>query len=317
MRVGFAGTPPFAVMALEAILAAGFSVPVVLTRPDRPRGRGLALQPSPVKSAALAHGLVVQHPATLKAPEAERQVTGVSIDVLVVAAYGLILPPAILEWPRHGALNIHASLLPRWRGAAPIQRALLAGDTESGITIMKMDAGLDTGPMVERIPVAIAPRETAGTLERKLAACGAEAIGRVLRTLARAGALPGTPQPEQGITYATKVERREAEIDWSADAAEVDRVVRAFHPAPGAYTAHHGELWKIWSAEPLAEAHAETPGTVLRANRDGIVIACGSGALAARVLQPAGGKRIAAEALAAGRRVRAGDRFTRAACPSE
>ncbi len=309
MRVGFAGTPDFAVAALEAICAAGFDVPLVLTQPDRPRGRGLALQPSPVKATALSRGIPIAQPASLKVPDASASLVAVPLDVLVVAAYGLILPPAVLDWPRHGAINIHASLLPRWRGAAPIQRALLAGDAETGVTIMQMDAGLDTGPMLRRIPVPISARETAGSLHDKLAAVGAAAIVSVLHDLASEARLASTPQPHDGATYAAKIDRREAAIDWSASAQAIDRQVRAFDPVPGASTVLRGESWKIWGAWPLEEAAHAEPGTVLESDADAIVIACGAGALAVTELQPAGGKRLAAAAVLAGRRLRAGDRF--------
>lgn len=308
MRVGFAGTPVFAVAALEAILGAGYDVPLVLTQPDRPKGRGLALQPSPVKTAAMARGLPVLQPASLKTAEARAPIVAIPVDVLVVAAYGLILPPAILEWPRHGAINIHASLLPRWRGAAPIHRAILAGDPQSGVTIMKMDAGLDTGPMIRSVAVSIGGRESTGSLHDKLAAAGAAAIVATLQDLARTGVVSSTPQPAEGVTYAAKIERREAAIDWSAPAQLVDRQVRAFDPGPGAYTQLRNETWKIWRGEAV-EAEPAEPGTVLRTDAHGIVVACGAGAIRVTELQPAGGKRLDAAAVHAGRRVRAGDRF--------
>ncbi len=308
MRVGFAGTPVFAVAALEAILGAGFDVPLVLTQPDRPKGRGLALQPSPVKAAAMARGLPVLQPASLKAAEARAPIVAVPVDVLVVAAYGLILPPTILEWPRHGAINIHASLLPRWRGAAPIHRAILAGDAQSGVTIMQMDAGLDTGPMIRSVPVTIGARESTGSLHDRLAAAGAEAIVATLQDLARTGVVASTPQPADGATYAAKIDRHEAAIDWSAPAQVVDRQLRAFDPSPGAYTTLRNETWKIWSGEIVDVEPAEA-GTVVRSDAHGIVVACGAGAIRVTQLQPAGGKRLDAAAVHAGRRVRTGDRF--------
>lgn len=308
MRVGFAGTPVFAVAALEAILDAGFDVPVVLTQPDRPKGRGLALQPSPVKTAAMARGLPVLQPASLKTAETRAPIVAIPLDVLVVAAYGLILPPAILEWPRHGAINIHASLLPRWRGAAPIHRAILAGDAQSGVTIMQMDAGLDTGPMIRSVAVAIGARESTGSLHDRLAAAGAAAVVATLQDLSRTGLVATTPQPADGATYAAKIDRHEAAIDWSAPAQLVDRQVRAFDPSPGAYTTLRNETWKIWRGEAVEAVSAE-PGTVMRADAHGVVIACGTGAIRVTELQPAGGKRLDAAAVHAGRRVRTGDRF--------
>ncbi len=310
LRIGFAGTPAFAATALTAILDAGYPVRMVLTQPERPQGRGLKVLPSPVKALAEDRGLPVRQPATLKTDEARAPVIGIALDVLVVAAYGLILPPAILAWPRYGCLNIHASLLPRWRGAAPIQRALLAGDRETGITIMQMDAGLDTGPMVDAVRVAISPRDTTGTLQSRLATVGGEAIVATLARLASAGSLAATPQPVAGSTYAPKVRRDEAAIDWTSSATELDRRIRAFDPAPGAFTALDGDLVKVWRAEPGAEHQASVvPGTVLGTDSTAIVVACGAGALRILELQPAGGKRLPAAAYAAGRRLARGRRF--------
>ena len=310
MRVGFAGTPAFAATALQAILDAGFAVPVVLTQPDRPKGRGLRVEPSPVKALAIAHGLPVLQPASLKVADARAAVVAIPVDVLVVAAYGLILPPAILDWPRHGCLNIHASLLPRWRGAAPIQRALLAGDAETGVTIMQMDPGLDTGPTLDVVRIPIGARETTGTLHDRLATAGAGAIVSVLRRLA-GGELPvATPQPAEGATYAAKIERTETGIDWRLPAAAIERRVRAFDPAPGATTSLGGAPVKIWRAEvaDVPAAGAE-PGDVVGATAAGIVVACGAGALRVVELQPAGGRRVSAAAFVAGRRIAPGQRF--------
>jgi methionyl-tRNA formyltransferase len=310
MRVGFAGTPAFAATVLAAILDRGFEVPLVLTQPDRPQGRGLKLAASAVKVLALARGLAVQQPTALKTEAARAPALAVPLDVLVVAAYGLILPPEVLAWPRHGCLNVHASLLPRWRGAAPIQRALLAGDTESGITIMGMDAGLDTGPIHDSVRVPVAPGETAGTLAAKLAAAGAAAIVAALARLERDGALRGVAQPAEGASYAAKVTRMDAAIDWRRDAREIDRQVRAFDPAPGALAAYAGEAVKIWAAEPLpAPAPGAEPGTVVALDARGMVVACGQGALRVVELQPTGGKRMVARAFAAGRRIERGARF--------
>ncbi len=308
LRVGFAGTPVFAAEALAAILTAGFAVPLVLTQPDRPSGRGLKLSPSPVKLRAIEHGIPVLQPPSLKTDAARAEALAVRLDVLVVAAYGLILPPAVLAWPRHGGLNIHASKLPRWRGAAPIQRALLAGDSVTGVTIMQMDAGLDTGPMIEVVDVPIAARETAGTLTARLAAAGAAAIVTVLERLARDGALAATPQPADGVTYAAKIGRADAALDWTQSSAMLDRTVRAFDPAPGAFTQWGAETVKVWSAEPVTDASG-AQGTVVAVGPDGVDVACGSGALRLRTVQPAGGKRMPATAFAAGRALGPGARF--------
>jgi methionyl-tRNA formyltransferase len=301
MRVGFAGTPDFAAQALAALIAAGFDVPLVLTWPDRPKGRGLKAEPSPVKRLAASRGLPVLQPAMLKSAEASAPLLAVALDVLVVVAYGQILPRGVLVWPQHGCLNIHASKLPRWRGAAPIQRAIQAGDAVTGITIMQMDAGLDTGPVIECVDVDIAPRETGGTLHDKLAAAGARAIVTVLTRLARDGALSSTPQPATGVTYANKVERSDAAIDWSQSSEVIDRAIRAFDPAPGAATGFAGQGVKVWRAEPVARSHAAPAGTVLAAGKEGLDVACGHGALRLLDVQPASGKRMSASAFAVGR----------------
>ncbi len=309
LRVGFAGTPPFAAQALDAIVAHGFAVPLVLTQPDRPSGRGMAVQASPVKDAAARHGLTVAQPASLKSEDARAPLLAVELDVLVVAAYGLILPSAVLNWPRHGGLNIHASLLPRWRGAAPIQHAILAGDAQTGITIMQMDAGLDTGPIVDTTIVPIAPRETAGSLTAKLAETGARAIVDALVRLEREGGLASQPQPSDGATYASKIERAHAAIDWSEPATAIDRRVRAFDPAPGAFALLDGLMVKIWEAAPVRGAGV-APGTIAAIDADAMVVGCGEGGLRVRTVQPAGGKRMSAHAFATGRRLEAGARFT-------
>lgn len=308
MRVGFAGTPVFALTALAAIHDAGFTIPLVLTRPDKPKGRGLKLEPSPVKAEALRRGLPVLQPATLKTEEARAALVAVPLDVLVVAAYGLILPAPVLAWPAHGCLNIHASKLPRWRGAAPIQRAVLAGDSATGVAIMQMDAGLDTGPVVAQADVAIGPRETAGSLHDRLADAGAALVVDVLRTLAREARLQARAQDDAGAVYAHRIERDDARIDWSADADAVDRQVRAFDPVPGAFTLLAGQPLKIWRAAP-AEGPAAPPGTVVDASPRGIVVACGRGHLAIGELQPAGGRRMAAAAFVAGRGIATGTRL--------
>jgi methionyl-tRNA formyltransferase len=309
LRVAFAGTPPFAATALAAILDAGHDVALVLTQPDRPQGRGLKLAPSAVKALAVERGLPVLQPPTLKAAPLP---AGTKVDVLIVAAYGLILPRAMLDWPRHGAINIHASLLPRWRGAAPIQRALLAGDGETGISIMQMDAGLDTGPVIERVVVPIAPRDTAGALTDRLAAAGAEAIVRTLATLANAGALAAQPQDASAASYAGKIERADAAIHWDDDAATIDRAIRAFNPAPGAFARLQGETIKIWAAEPVSGSPGPA-GRIVSADGNGLLVACGRGALRVRELQRAGGRRLSAAAFLAGHPVAAGTTFDAAA----
>jgi len=309
LLVGFAGTPDFARRALEAIADASFTIPLVLTRPDKPKGRGLALSASPVKAWAVARGLPVLQPATLKTPGGRDEALAGPLDVLVVAAYGLILPPAVLAWPRYGCLNIHASLLPRWRGAAPIQRAIEAGDASSGVTIMQMDEGLDTGPTIARVEVPIGPRETGGQLHDRLADAGAALVVDVLGRLDRDRRLPAVPQPADGATYAARITALDARIDWTRDAQAIDRQVRAFDPTPGACTTLGGTLVKVWHAEPTATASAAAPGTVLAASPAGIDVACGEGALRVLEIQRAGGRRVPASALVAGRFVAAGARF--------
>lgn len=320
MRLIFAGTPPFAAAALEALVAAGHEIALVLTQPDRPAGRGMKLAASAVKQAALAHGLAVYQPTTLKTPEAQARLAASAADVMVVAAYGLILPQAVLDLPRFGCLNIHASLLPRWRGAAPIQRAILAGDKETGITIMQMDAGLDTGAMLAKTVVPIADSDTAASLHDALAAAGAAAIVSALSDLP---ALVPQAQDERGARYAPKLSKEEARLDWHQPAEALARAVRAFNPAPVAWTLHEGLPLKIFRAEALASgderaqpagpvsgsARAPAPGTVLRADPSGLVIACGSGALVLHEMQAAGGKRLTAAAFLAGRSLLPGVRL--------
>jgi len=289
LRVVFAGTPPFAATALEAILAAGHEVPLVLTQPDRPAGRGLKLTASAVAAVAMARGIPLDKPPSLKSIEALAPLRAARPDVLVVAAYGLILPRAVLEIPARGCLNIHASLLPRWRGAAPIQRAILAGDERTGVCIMRMDEGLDTGAVLLERAIGIDPRETAGTLTGKLAAVGSEAI---VAALADLDSLASRPQDGARASYAAKIAKAEARIDWAESAARIDRQVRAFDPVPGAEGQLEGEPVKVWSAEPL-EGPAGAPGSIVRASASELVVACGSGALGLRVLQRPGGRRMA------------------------
>jgi methionyl-tRNA formyltransferase len=303
MKLIFAGTPEFAAQALSAIVAAGHEVALVLTQPDRPAGRGMSLQPSAVKKVALEHGIEVFQPLTLKDAEAQAKVAAVGAEVMVVAAYGLILPQAVLDLPRFGCINIHASLLPRWRGAAPIQRALLAGDAETGVCIMQMEAGLDTGPVLLRGAFPIESTDTTATLHDRLAALGAdlcvEALGRL--------PLPATAQPADGITYAHKIEKAEAQIDWTKSAAELDRHIRAFNPFPGAQALFAGQTVKLWQARPVAGSGPQ--GSVLAVDKQTVVIACGEGALAVSELQKAGGKRLPVQQFLAGHPLKVGDHF--------
>ncbi|HBH39151.1 MAG TPA: methionyl-tRNA formyltransferase [Curvibacter sp.] len=303
MRVVFAGTPEFARVALERLHAAGFTVPLVLTQPDRPAGRGMKLQASPVKQFAQAHGMAVAQPPSLrldgKYPEeaaaARAALQAAQPDVIVVAAYGLILPPWVLDLPRLGCLNIHASLLPRWRGAAPIHRAIEAGDAETGVTIMQMDAGLDTGDMllVERLPIG--PNDTTGTLHDKLAVLGGRLIVEALE-IAACGGLTRTAQPAEGVTYAHKIEKAEAQLDWTQPAQTIARRIRAFNPNPGAATLWQGEALKLWQAQldGATRGSGPKPGTVLAAQADGIRVQCGLGVVCLTELQRAGGKRLSA-----------------------
>lgn len=312
-RIAFAGTPEFAAAALKAILAAGFEVPLVLTQPDRPAGRGMKLVASPVKQLALSHGIAVDQPQRLRSEAQRASLRACAPDVLVVAAYGLILPREVLALPPLGCVNIHASLLPRWRGAAPIHRAIEAGDPESGITIMRMDEGLDTGPMLMKRAVAIAPDETMGTLHDRLAALGAQMIVEALHAL-RGGGLVPTPQPTEGVTYAAKIGRAEAIIDWSRSAVEIERRVRAFDPFPGAVGHLRGSPLKLWRAQVL-NIRGESPGEVLAVDADGVVVACGDGALRILELQRAGSRRLAVKEFLRGFPVNRGDRFDHRALP--
>jgi methionyl-tRNA formyltransferase len=300
MKVVFAGTPEFAACALRALVDAGFSIPLVLTQPDRPAGRGMQLQASAVKQVALEHGIEVLQPLSLRtdskdpqraleAQAAHERLVALDYDVMVVAAYGLILPRSTLDIAP--CINIHGSLLPRWRGAAPIHRAIESGDAETGVTIMGMEEGLDTGPMMLIERVAIGDADTTGSLHDKLAALGATMIVEALRRLER-GELPSTPQPEEGVTYAAKISKDEAKLDFGLPAVELWRKVRAFNPFPGAQGLANGTAVKIWNAE-LAEGSG-APGQVLSADAQGIVVACGEGALRLLQLQKPGGKRLAA-----------------------
>jgi methionyl-tRNA formyltransferase len=304
MRIVFAGTPHFAEHALTALLKTSHEIVLVLTQPDRPAGRGLKMVSSAVKVCALKSGIPVFQPPTLRDPAAIDQLRALVPDVLVVAAYGLILPPSVLELARLGAVNIHASLLPRWRGAAPIQRAILAGDHETGITIMQMDAGLDTGPILARTALEIAIEDTASTLHDKLATLGATMIVQTLDTIDRGQAHPAA-QPAVGITYAAKIAKGEARLDWRKPAAELDRAVRAFNPFPGAFTSLRGETIKIWRAGPVDQCGPA--GTVLGVDPSGVVVGCGAGALLLLEMQRTGGKRLATRDFLRGHPMASGD----------
>jgi methionyl-tRNA formyltransferase len=297
LKVIFAGTPAFAATALAALLDAGHQVPLVLTQPDRPAGRGLKPQPSAVKQLALARQLGLAQPPSLKDDAVIAQITQLNADVMVVAAYGLMIPSRLLVTPRLGCLNIHASLLPRWRGAAPIQRAILAGDRETGVTIMQMDEGLDTGAMLLRMKVAIDDRDTTRSLHDKLAEAGAQLVVRALREMPLA---PEVQNPAESC-YAAKITRAEAAIDWTRSATEIDRLIRAFNPVPGAHTLYDGHPLKIWQAEPVIDVAANAdPGTVLQADAGMLQVATGAGSLRLLELQRAGGRRLAVPAFLAG-----------------
>ena len=311
MKLGFAGTPDFAVPAL-ARLAERHPIAAVFTQPDRPAGRGQALHSSPVKRRALELGLTVLQPASFKTPEALEMLRAAQVDVLVVVAYGLILPASALGIPGRGCLNIHASLLPRWRGAAPIQRALLAGDPVTGVTIMRMEAGLDTGPMLLSRAITIDSRDNAKSLHDKLAALGAQLIEESLQAL-RSGSVPEVAQPLDGITYAAKIDKAEASIQWGRHAEEISRQVRAFCPWPMAETCFAGKQLRIWEAEPIEAPEMGglmPPGSVLTATHEGIDVVCGTGVLRILKLQLAGRKPLPAEEFLRGQRLD-GTRFSK------
>ena len=314
MRIVFAGTPEFARVALARIHAAGFEVALVLTQPDRPAGRGMKLVASPVKAFALEHGIGVAQPRSLRldgrfaddARAAREALKAAAPDVMVVAAYGLILPQDVLDLPRHGCLNVHASLLPRWRGAAPIQRAIEAGDDITGITIMQMDAGLDTGAMLLGESVEIAPDTTSGSLQERLAVLGAERIVEALAALDK-GPLVGRPQPEAGVTYAHKITKGEATIDWREPAATIERRLRAFDPAPGARGSVEGETITCWRG--VVARGGGRPGEIVAIDAGALTVACGEDRLALIELQRPGGRRLAADAFLRGRAPRLGAIF--------
>ncbi|HYR05160.1 MAG TPA: methionyl-tRNA formyltransferase [Gallionella sp.] len=307
MKIIFSGTPQFAASALAALLKE-HQIVAVLTQPDRPAGRGMQLVASPVKQLALQHGLPVLQPATLKTEEAQRSIAALDADVMVVAAYGLILPKAVLQLPPHGCLNIHASLLPRWRGAAPIPRAIQAGDGETGITIMQMDEGLDTGDMLLRRVCQITPNDTAQTMHDKLAVLGADCILEAL-CLLQEGRLTPAKQDDAAATYAAKLLKSEAQIDWRQDARQIERTVRAFNPFPVCHASFDGVVLKIWQAT-LQEGVQGKPGKVLAVDKRGITVACGKDALRLEVLQRPGGKAQSAVQFLQAMPVRPGDSFS-------
>jgi len=293
LRIVFAGTPEFAVPPLEALRAAGHDLVAVYTQPDRPAGRGQALTQSPVKRRALEFGLAVEQPATLRTPDAVERLRTLDADLMVVVAYGLILPQAVLDVPRLGCWNIHASLLPRWRGAAPIQRAVQAGDAVTGVTIMQMEAGLDTGPMLLARETPIGARELAGELHDRLSRLGAEAIVAAVDEW-QAGRITPTAQPAAGVTYAAKLSKAEARIDWSQPAVVIDRLVRAFNPWPVAETIWDGRQLRVWQSEPEPSSVPAAPGTVLESSGGRIVVATGDGALRLLHVQAAGRRAMSA-----------------------
>ncbi|HEX7455563.1 MAG TPA: methionyl-tRNA formyltransferase [Gallionella sp.] len=307
MKIIFAGTPHFAASALAALLKE-HQVVAVLTQPDRPAGRGMQLTASPVKQLALQHGLTVLQPDSLKTEQALHEIAALGADVMVVAAYGLILPKSVLELPRYGCLNIHASLLPRWRGAAPIQRAILAGDSATGITIMQMDVGLDTGDMLLRQACPIADNDNAQTLHDKLAEMGAASILEALSLLEKNGLTP-VVQDNNAACYAAKLLKGEALIDWRQDALQIARAVRAYNPFPVCQARMHDVVLKIWQAEPCSDMNGR-PGEVIAIDKQGITVACGKGALRLQVLQRPGGKSQPAVQFLQAMPVSVGDNFS-------
>jgi methionyl-tRNA formyltransferase len=303
MKLIFAGTPEFAVPALAALIAAGHTIVLVLTQPDRPAGRGMKLKASPVKELALAHDLAVFQPETLKTADVQERIAAANADVMVVAAYGLIIPQAVLDMPKDGCLNIHASLLPRWRGAAPIQRAILAGDSETGVTIMQVVLALDAGAMLKKAVVPLTPQDTAQTVHDALAEQGGKLI---VETLAQLNSLTAEPQDAALVTYAEKLQKAEAPIAWQRTALELSRQVRAFNPFPVATAVMNGEIWKIWFAT-IAQWRG-TPGEIISLE-NGIVVSSGEGALCITELQKPGGKRLGWKEFLAGNSLKVGMRF--------
>lgn len=306
MKIIYAGTPDFAVPALAALIASQHEVSLVLTQPDRPAGRGMKLKPSPVKTLALEHGIAVFQPETLKDAEAQARIAAEEADAMVVAAYGLIIPTSVLNMPRHGCFNVHASLLPRWRGAAPIQRSLLAGDVETGVTIMEVVPALDAGAMIIKGSLPITEQDTAQTLHDGLADIGARLMLQSLNKLEAEGRLDAEPQDESLVTYAEKLQKAEAAINWHDSAENLSRQVRAFNPFPVAQTQLHGETCRVWLAQALpGQANA---GEVVAVD-DGIVVGCGNGLLRILELQMPGGKRLKARDFLAGHALNIGEKF--------
>lgn len=293
LRIVYAGTPEFAVPALAALCANGHEVVAVYTQPDRPAGRGRVLTASPVKACAQLHSLPVIQPLNFRDQTTVEQLRSYQPDVMVVAAYGLILPQVVLDIPRFGCINIHASLLPRWRGAAPIQRAILAGDAETGVTIMRMEAGLDTGPMLKKEGFALSAQDTAASVHDRLSKLGATLLMQVLNDLPNA-LHQAIPQPQDGITYAKKLSKDEAVLNWTLPATQLDRQIRAFNPWPIAETRLHDQQLRVWQAEVMSNDHNKIPGTILTANNHGIQVACGNDALNLLEVQLAGRNRLSA-----------------------
>jgi methionyl-tRNA formyltransferase len=308
MRLIFAGTPTFAAVVLQDLLQHHYHVVSVLTQPDSPAGRGLRSQYSPVKQVSLEHGIALHQPASLKSDAAQAALAAAQPDVLVVVAYGLILPPPVLSIPRLGCLNIHASLLPRWRGAAPIQRAIMAGDEETGICIMRMEVGLDTGPIYLCRRTPITAEDTAGSLHDRLATLGAHALRDVLIDLKGANVEP-TPQAAEGVTYAAKILKADGRIDWSRPAAQIERLLRGLDPAPGAYTMCRGQQLKLWRGAGGPSSDDAPAGTVVAVSPEAIHIRCGVGVLSVSELQRPGGRRLSAGDFLRGFRLAVGDRL--------
>jgi methionyl-tRNA formyltransferase len=308
LRLVFAGTPDFARPSLEACLAAPVDVVAVYTQPDRPAGRGRHLQASPIKQRARAAGIAIEQPATLKDAKTRQRLADHAPDLIVVVAYGLILPRAVLELPRLGCWNVHASLLPRWRGAAPIQHAILAGDPETGVDLMQMEAGLDTGPILIERRTPIADDETGGSLHDRLAALGADALAEGLARIARGETIESRPQADNGVVYAHKIEKAEARLDWNEPAIALERKVRAFNPWPVAEAEIGGERVRIWSAIAVATSAGRPPGTVADAPRDAIEVATGEGVLRLTEVQREGGRRTSARDFLNARRERGAPR---------
>ena len=310
LKIIFAGTPEFAVPALAALIDAGHHIAMVLTQPDRPAGRGMKLKASPVKTLALQHHISVFQPETLKYDAAQAQIGEVQADVMIVAAYGLIIPTIVLQMPKLGCFNIHASLLPRWRGAAPIQRSLLAGDSETGVTIMEVVPALDAGAMISHASLPITERDTAQTLHDGLSTLGAALMVQAMQTLAQQGKLESTPQDESLVTYAAKLQKAEADIDWSETASTLSRKIRAFNPFPVAQTKLNGEVCRLWMAtEAQSQTAVKVPAGEVVAIGDFIVVACGEGLINIEELQMPGGKRLSAKDFIRGHTISVGQRF--------